>query len=92
MSDHGSRPPRPGSTLLFRIMNPELFYTVPKPVLAVGAAVVAVACADVAAAQREHARRHGTGSVIGVIVVGVQIHHLGDGERQYRTGVRDDAH
>ena len=40
MSDHGSRPPRPGSTLLFRIMNPELFYTVPKPVLAVGAAVV----------------------------------------------------
>ena len=48
MSDHGSSPPRPGSTLLFRIMNPELFYTVPKPVLAVGAAVVAVACANTA--------------------------------------------
>ena len=48
MSDHGSRPPRPGSTLLFRITNPELFYTVPKPVLAVGAAVVAVACANTA--------------------------------------------
>ena len=29
-------------------MNPELFYTVPKPVLAVGAAVVAVACANTA--------------------------------------------
>jgi len=48
MSDQGSRPPRPGSTLLFRIMNPELFYAVPGPVLAVGAAVVAVACANTA--------------------------------------------
>ena len=41
-------PPRPGSTLLFRLMNPELFYTVPKPIIAVGAAVVAVACANTA--------------------------------------------
>jgi len=42
-------PPRPPeSTLLFRIMNPELFYTVPKPVLALGAAIVAVACANTA--------------------------------------------
>jgi hypothetical protein len=29
-------------------MNPELFYTVPKPVLALGAAIVAVACANTA--------------------------------------------
>ena len=29
-------------------MNPELFYAVPGPVLAVGAAVVAVACANTA--------------------------------------------
>ena len=42
-------PPRPpDSTLLFRIMNPELFYAVPKPVLALGAAIVAVACANTA--------------------------------------------
>ena len=41
-------PPRPGSTLLFRLMNPELFYTVPKPIIAVGAAVVAVACVNTA--------------------------------------------
>lgn len=41
-------PPRPGSTILFRIMNPELFYTVPKPALAVGVAVVALACVNTA--------------------------------------------
>ena len=29
-------------------MNPELFYTVPKPIIAVGAAVVAVACVNTA--------------------------------------------
>ena len=43
------RPKRPpDSTLLFRVMNPELFYTVPKPALAVAAAVVAVACVNTA--------------------------------------------
>jgi hypothetical protein len=30
------------------MMNPELFYTVPKPLLAVGVAVVAVACVNTA--------------------------------------------
>jgi len=39
---------RPDSTLLFRIMNPELFYTVPKSILAVGIACCALACANTA--------------------------------------------
>ena len=52
---------RPDSTLLFRIMNPELFYTVPKPILAVGVACCALACANTArlvlSAEPESARR-----------------------------------
>lgn len=42
-------------------MNPELFYTVPKPILAVGVACCAFACANTArlvlSAEPESARR-----------------------------------
>ena len=38
----------PDSTAFFRLMNPELFYAPPRAFVLVGAAVVAVACANTA--------------------------------------------